>query len=272
MAAQAQDKLWSGAVEAAESQGRQSDIRTFGEPLAQYKLRGFPTGRSTREPLAEAQVRVRNGSAAQDVAGQMGIGQAHLSGLEVEDRHHKGLANAEGHVPDLVVIAGEGRGQGQPGDAFWVLGRSVLEVADTPTQDWAERIDTTQDGEGLVEGPWIRDRPSGAEGCCPDQQSVVLEILSCKDLNELEAGPSNLAERKGLGMPAERDRGKAGPDEVWRSHRGHGCRSRDGLVGGGHRAESRAHLRQAMWPTYACRASLPHQRKGNCRMRPDDCL
>lgn len=112
---------------------------------------------------------MRNGSVAQDVAGQKGIDQARLSGLEVEDRHHKGLEIAEGHVPDRAVTAGEGRGQGRAGDAFGVLGRSVLEVADTPTQDSVERIDTTQDGEELVEGPWIRDRPSGAEGCCPDQ-------------------------------------------------------------------------------------------------------
>jgi len=155
--------LWSGVVEAAESQGRQTDIRTFGEPPARYKRRGFPTGRSTREPLVEAQVQVRNGSAAQDVAGQKGIGQAHFSGLEVEDRRHKGLANAEGHVPDLAVIAGEGRGQGRAGDAFGVLGRSVLEVADKALQDWAERTGMTQDGAELVEGPWIRDHPSGAE-------------------------------------------------------------------------------------------------------------
>ena len=218
-------------------------------------------------------MQLRNGSVAQDVAGQKGgIDQARLSGLEVEDRHHKGLEIAEGHVPDRAVIAGEGRGQGRAGDAFGALGRSVLEVADTPTQDSAERIDTTQDGEELVEGPWIRDRPSGAEGYCPDQQTVVPEILSCKYLNELEEGPSNLAERKGLDMPEERDPDKAGPDEAWRSHLGPGCRSRDGPVGGGHRAESHGHLRQAMWPTYACRASLPHQKKGSCRMRPDDCL
>lgn len=108
-------------------------------------------------------MQVRNGSAAQDVAGQKGIGQARLSGLEVEDRRHKGLANAEGHVPDRAVIAGEGRGQGRAGDAFGVLGRSVLEIANKVLQDWAERTGMTQDGAELVEGPWIRDRPSGAE-------------------------------------------------------------------------------------------------------------
>ena len=148
-------------VEAAESQGRPADVRKFGEPLARYKRRGFPTGQSTREPLAEA--KACNGSVAQDVAGQVDIGLAHFSGLEVEDKRHKGLANVEGHAPDRAVIAGEGRGQGRAGDAFGVLGRSVLEVANKASQDWAERTGMTQDGAELVEGPWIRDRPSGAE-------------------------------------------------------------------------------------------------------------
>ena len=108
-------------------------------------------------------MQVRNGSVAQDVADQLDIDQVRFSGLEVEDKRHKGLANVEGHVPDRAVIAGEGRGQGRAGDAFGALGRSVLEVANKASQDWAERTGMTQDGVGLVEGPWIRDRPSGAE-------------------------------------------------------------------------------------------------------------